>query len=109
MTMKVRALVVGVGAVYIASLAAMFAQGWGTWAEYLAMPAWYVVASPFFAVAGMVPGMMDLLGWQTWNALLLVFSGSVNVLAVYWIAGALESRNAHPESERDLHSRIGQS
>jgi hypothetical protein len=97
MSMKVRAFVVGIGAVYVASLTAMFAYGWEIAAAYLAMPGWYVVASPFFSVAGMVPGTIDLLGWQTWNSVLLVFSGSLNVLAVYWIAGAVDRRNAGPQ------------
>jgi heme/copper-type cytochrome/quinol oxidase subunit 3 len=96
MSMKVRAFVIGFGAVYVASLTAMFARGWGIAAAYLAMPAWYVVASPFFAVAGWVPGTMDLLGWKMWNTLLLVLSGSLNVFAVYWIARAVERRNVDP-------------
>jgi hypothetical protein len=92
MSMKVRASVLAVGAVYVVTLPEMFAHGWGIPAAYLAMPAWYIIASPFFAAASWMPGMMDLLGWQTWNTLLLVLSGSSNVFAVYWIARAVERR-----------------
>jgi len=90
MIMKAQAIVIAVGGVYIAFLAAMFSHGWGTPAAYFALPAWYVVASPFFALAGSVPGVMDLLGWRTWNALLLVLSGLLNVFAAYWVARAVD-------------------
>jgi hypothetical protein len=92
MSMKVRAFVLTAGAVYVVTLLAMFAHGWGTPAAYLAMPAWYVVASPFFAMAGSVPGSMDLLGWDTWNALLLIVCGSLNVFAACWVAKKLDRR-----------------
>ena len=90
MSMKVRAFVLAVGAVYVVTLAAMFTHGWEMPAAYLAMPAWSFVSFPFFAVAGAVPGMMDLLGWKTWNTLLLMLSGSLNVFAAYWIAKKIE-------------------
>jgi hypothetical protein len=92
MSMKVRAFVPAVGAVYVVTLVAMFTHGWEMPAAYLAMPAWYFVSSPFFAVTSAVPGTMDLLGWTTWNALLLVVSGSLNVFAAYWIAKTIERR-----------------
>lgn len=88
--MRVQAIVIAVGGVYIAILAAMFSHGWETQAAILAMPAWYVVASPFFALAGSVPGIMDLFGWHAWNALLLVISGLLNVFAAYWVARAVD-------------------
>jgi hypothetical protein len=94
MIMNVQAIVVGVGGVYVATLAAMFAHGWRVPAAYLAMPGWYFVASLFFALAGYVPGTLDLLGWQTWNGLLLVLSGSLNVFAMYWIARTVERNRA---------------
>ena len=90
MIMKAQAIVIAVGGVYIAILAAMFSHGWQTAAEYLAMPAWYMVASPLLALAGTVPGMMDLLGWQASSALLLVLSGVLNVFAAYWVARAVD-------------------
>jgi hypothetical protein len=90
--MKARAFVLAVGAVYVVTLAAMFAHGWGTPAAYLAMPAWYLVSFPFFAMTGAVPGTMDLLGWNTWNAVLLMLSGSMNVFAAYWIAKKIEGQ-----------------
>ena len=90
--MKVRAFVLAVGAVYVVALVALFTYGWGMPAAYLAMPAWYVVSFPFFAVASAVPGTMDLLGWNTWNTLLLMLSGSLNVFAAYWIANKLDRR-----------------
>ena len=90
MNMNVRALVLAVGAVYVVTLAAMFAYGWGIPASYLAMPGWYLVASPFFAMTSFVPGTMDLLGWQTWNTLVLMLSGSLNVFAAYLVAKVVE-------------------
>lgn len=90
MSMKVRTFVLAVGAVYVAALVAMFTHGWAIPAAYLAMPAWYVVASPFFVVAGEVPGTMDLLGWESWNTILLMLSGSLNVVAAHWIAKKIE-------------------
>jgi len=90
MSVNVRTVVLAVGAVYVVALAAMFAYGWGIPASYLARPGWYLVASPFFAMASFVPGTMDLLGWQTWNVLLLVLSGSLNVFAAYWVAKVVE-------------------
>ena len=89
-SMKVRAFVLASGAVYVVALTAMFAHGWTMPAAYLAMPAWYFVSLPFFAMTGTVPGTMDLLGWNTWNALLLMLSGSLNVFAAYWIAKKIE-------------------
>lgn len=91
MNMTVRAFVVAVGAVYVVMLVALFTHGWEMSAAYLAMPAWHLVSLPFFAVMSAVPGTMDLLGWQTWNTLLLILSGSLNVFAVYWIAKKIES------------------
>jgi uncharacterized membrane protein len=88
--MKARTFIVSVGALYVATLVAMFTHGWEIPAAYLAMPAWYVVASPFFVVAGEVSGTIDLLGWQAWNTLLLMVSGSLNVFAAYWIAKKIE-------------------
>jgi len=35
---------------------------------------------------------MDLLGWNTWNAVLLMLSGSMNVFAAYWIAKKIEGQ-----------------
>ena len=89
MGMNIPACVLAVGAVYVITLAAVFAHGWRIAATYLAIPAWYVVSPPFFAMAGQVPGTVDLLGWDTWNTLALMLSGSLNVLAMYWIARAV--------------------
>jgi hypothetical protein len=89
-SMKARAFVLAVGAVYVVTLTAMFAYGWELPAAYLAMPAWYFVSYPFFALTSSVPGTMDLLGWNTWNTLLLMLSGSLNVSAAYWIAKKLD-------------------
>ena len=94
MGMNIPACVLAVGAVYVVSLAAMFAYGWRIAATYLSIPAWYIVSAPFFAMASEVPGTVDLLGWQTWNTLLIVLSGSLNVLAAYWVARALERRHS---------------
>jgi hypothetical protein len=96
--MKVQAFVLVIGGVYVAMLAAMFAHGWQTAAAYLAMPGWYVLAYPFLAFAGEVPGTMDLLGWETWNTILLVLSGSLNVFAVYWISRAIEGHHVGQRS-----------
>jgi hypothetical protein len=95
MGMSISACVLAVGTVYVVTLAAMSASGWRIAATYLAIPAWYVVSAPFFALASEVPGMVDLLGWQTWNTLLIVLSGSLNVSAAYWAARALRRRTAH--------------
>ena len=59
MTMKVQAVVIVVGGVYVVMLPAMFAYGWGSLAAYLAIPGWYIAAYPFFAVASVVPGTID--------------------------------------------------
>src|SRR5215510_892872 len=94
MGMNIPACVLAVGAVYVVTLAGMFAHGWRIAATYLAMPAWYVVSAPFLAMASQVPGMVDVLGWETWNTLLLVLGASLNVFAVYWIARTVERRKA---------------
>ena len=100
MGMNIPACVLAVGAVYVGTLAAMFAHGWKIAATYLAIPAWYIVSAPFFAMASEVPGTVDVLGWQTWNALLIVASGSLNVFAVYRVARALERRHSAREFNR---------
>ena len=91
-SMKARAFVLAVGAVYVLMLVAMFGAGWEMPAAYLAMPAWYLVSLPFFAMTSTVPGAMDWLGWNTWNTLLLMLSGSLNVFAAYWIAKKIDCR-----------------
>ena len=98
--MNIPACVLAVGVVYVVSLAAMFAHGWKIAATYLAIPAWYIISAPFLAMAGEIPGTVDLLGWETWNTLLIVLSGALNVFAAYWVARALERRHAAHEFNR---------
>ena len=100
MGMNIPACVLAVGVVYVVSVAAMFAHGWRIAATYLAAPAWYIVSAPFFAMAGSVPGMADVLGWQTWNTLLIVLSAALNVFVAYWVARALERRHSAREFNR---------
>ncbi len=81
--MKWRAVILGVGALYIVSVGVMFVFGLGIPAAYLTMPGWFVISVPTTLLPS---GAFDVAASWTGNLVILMLSAALNVAALYVLA-----------------------